>query len=323
LERPPLYIFPLEFFIFREKTMRVIITGGTGLIGQALAKELSEHGYEVVILSRSPQTARGYLPPTVRCVGWDGKTANGWGELASGATAIVNLAGANISGGRWTTDKKRQILQSRLDAGRAVSSAVADASIKPEIVVQSSAVGYYGPHGDEPVTEDTPAGKDYLADVCVRWEASTAGVEKSGVRRVIIRTGVALSARGGALPLMALPYRLFAGGPIGSGRQWFPWISMIDEAAAIRFMIENKAALGVYNFCAPNPLTNKEFGKVLGKVFHRPSYLSVPAFAFKLILGEMSTILLDGQRQVSERLQQSGYIFQFPDAEQALMDIYK
>jgi uncharacterized protein len=309
--------------VFRKRKMRAIITGGTGLIGNALAKELSEHGYEVVVLSRSPQITRGSLSPNVRCVGWDGKTASGWGELASGATAIVNLAGANISGGRWTTDKKRQILQSRLDAGRAVSSAVENASIKPEIVIQSSAVGYYGPHGDELVAEDTPAGKDYLADVCVRWEASTADVERSGVRRVIIRTGVALSARGGALPLMALPYRLFVGGPIGSGRQWFPWISMIDEAAAIRFMIENEAASGVYNFCAPKPLTNIEFGKVLGRVLHRPSYFPVPAFAFKLILGEMSTILLDGQRQVPERLQKSGYTFQFPEAEQALIDIYK
>lgn len=302
--------------------MRVIITGGSGLIGQALVKELSQNGYDVVVLSRSPQKAQGHLPPGVLCVGWDGKTASGWGELAHGATAIVNLAGANISGGRWTTDKKRQILQSRLDAGRAVSLAVDGASKKPDVVVQSSAVGFYGPQGDELVTEETPAGKDFLADVCVQWEASTAVVEKAGVRRVVIRTGVALSARGGALPLIALPYRLFVGGAIGSGRQWFPWISLIDEAAAIRFLIENQTASGVYNFCAPVPLRNKEFGKVLGKVLHRPSCFPVPTFVFKLVLGEMSTILLDGQRQIPERLQKSGYSFHFPEAEKALMNIY-
>jgi uncharacterized protein (TIGR01777 family) len=197
------------------------------------------------------------------------------------------------------------------------------ASPKPEVVVQSSAVGYYGPHGDEEVTEETPAGEDFLANVCAQWEAATSSVEQDGVRRVVIRTGVVISARGGALPLMALPFRLFVGGPIGSGEQWFPWISLADETAAIRFLIENQAATGVYNLCAPNPLKNKEFGKVLGKVLNRPSYFPVPALVFRLLFGEMSTILLDGQRQVPERLLQLGYNFRSSQAEQALRDIYQ
>jgi uncharacterized protein (TIGR01777 family) len=303
--------------------MRVIITGGSGLIGQALGKELSQHGYTVVVLSRSPETSQGSLPDSIRIVRWDGKTARGWEDLANEAKAIVNLAGANISSGRWTDAKKRLIVQSRVDAGNAVTQAVENASTKPEVVVQSSAVGYYGPHGDDPVTEASPAGQDFLASVCVRWEASSAGVEKAGVRRVVVRTGVVLSSRGGALPLMALPYRLFIGGPIGSGRQWFPWISLADEVGAIRFLIENPAASGVFNFSAPNPLTNHDFGKVLGKVLRRPSYFPLPAFLLNLIFREMSTILLDGQRQIPERLLNLGYSFRFQQAEQVLREIYR
>lgn len=306
--------------------MRVIITGGSGLIGQALGKELSQHGYEVIVLSRSlsrsPEASQGSGSDNIRIVRWDGKTALGWGELANEAKAIVNLAGANISGGRWTDAKKRLILQSRVNAGSAVTQAVESVSTKPQVVVQSSAVGIYGAHGDEPVTEAAPVGQDFLAGVCVKWEASSAGVENAGVRRVIVRTGVVLSDRGGALPLMALPYRLFAGGPIGSGRQWFPWITLADEVGAIRFLIENPAALGVFNLSAPNPLTNREFGKVLGKVLRRPSYFPAPAFLFKLLFGEMSTILLDGQRQIPERLLKLGYSFRFQQAEQALREIY-
>jgi uncharacterized protein (TIGR01777 family) len=262
------------------------------------------------------------LPEGIRILRWDGKSAHGWGDLANEAKAIVNLAGANISGGRWNDAKKRLIVQSRVNAGNAVTLAVGSASTKPEVVVQASAVGYYGPHGDELLTEAAPVGHDFLARVCLQWEGSSVGVEKAGVRRVIVRTGVVLSNRGGALPLMALPYRLFAGGPIGSGRQWFPWISLADEVGAIRFLIENPSASGVFNLSAPNPLTNQEFGKVLGKVLHRPSYFPAPAFFFKLLFGEMSTILLDGQRQIPERLLNLGYSFRFQQAEQALREIY-
>jgi uncharacterized protein (TIGR01777 family) len=302
--------------------MRIIITGGSGLIGQALALELSQNGYEVIVLSRTPEKVQNRLPAGVRAVLWDGKTATGWANRADGSKAIVNLAGANISGGRWTNAQKRLILQSRVEAGMAVSQAIEVVSQKPEVVVQSSAVDYYGPHGDELLTEETPQGSGFLADVCAQWEASTGSVESAGVRRVIIRTGVVLSSRGGALPRMALPYHLFVGGPIGNGGQWFPWISLVDETSAIRFLIENKDASGVYNLSAPNPLTNKEFGKVLGKVLHRPSYFPIPAIVIKLLFGEMSMILLDGKRQVPERLLKLGYKFSYQQAEQALMNIY-
>ncbi len=302
--------------------MRIIIAGGSGLIGSALAKDLSDKGYEVIVLSRTPSAVQRWLPPGVRCLGWDGKTAQGWGELADGAKAIVNLAGVNLSQGRWTDARKRLILRSRTEPGQAVIEAIQSATSKPEVVVQASAVGYYGPHGDDQVTEQTPKGRDFLAEVCEKWEASTLGVEQVGVRRVIIRTGVVLAKNGGALPLMALPYRLFIGGPIGSGSQWLPWISLKDEATAIRFLIEDPSTSGPYNFSAPNPLTNKDFGRLLAKVLNRPAFVPAPAFFFRVAFGEMSTILLDGQRQIPRRLLDQGYIFQFPDAEAALRDIY-
>ena len=235
--------------------MRAIITGGAGLIGRSLSLELTQSGYEVIVLSRNPGKASG-LPANTRAVFWDGRTANGWGEMVEGAEAIVNLAGESIAGDsmlalilkRWTAQRKRSIRESRLNAGRAVIEAVQQARIKPKVVIQASAVGYYGSRGDEELTEHSEPANDYLAQVCVDWEASTAQVEELGVRLAIIRTGgVALSTEGGAFPFMLLPFRFFAGGPLGNGKQWFSWIHMADEARAIRYLIENPNAHGVFN----------------------------------------------------------------------------
>src|SRR5689334_12122533 len=200
--------------------MRVIITGGTGLIGRALAADLAFERYEVIVLTRRPEQVTR-LPQGVRAVGWDGRTAAGWGGLADGADVIVNLAGESIAAGWWTEARKRRILESRVNAGRAVVEAVNAATRKPGLVIQASAVGYYGPHGDEEVTETLPAGNDFLADVCREWESSTAEVQALGVRRVILRTGIVLSRAGGPLPLMRLPFQFFVGGPLGNGKQWF------------------------------------------------------------------------------------------------------
>lgn len=305
--------------------MRVIITGGAGFIGRALAASLSADGYEVILLSRNPERARG-LPRNVQAVGWDARTAKGWGSLADGAAAIVNLAGESIAGGLWTAERKQRIRDSRVNAGKAVVEAVqsiASAARKPAVVIQASAVGYYGPHGDEEVTEDTPPGDDFLAQVAVAWEASTAPVETMGVRRVIIRTGLPLSRKGGIFPLFVLPFRLFVGGPLGSGRQWLPWIHLEDETGAIRFLMDHAEARGPFNLCAPHPVTNAEFSHVLGRVMGRPSVMRVPAFAFRTILGEMSTLILDGQRQIPRRLLDMGYRFWFPEVESALRDLLK
>jgi uncharacterized protein len=301
--------------------MRVIITGGTGLIGRALAANLASDGHETIVLSRAPERVTG-LPPGVRAERWDARSATGWGALADGADAIVNLAGESLAG-RWTTERKRRILESRQNAGRAVVEAVEQASVKPRVVVQASGAGYYGPRGDEEITEEAGPGKDYLGRTAIEWEVSTAPVESLGVRRVVIRTGVVLSTAGGAFPPLVLPFQFFVGGPLGSGRQWFPWIHIADEARAIRFLIEHESASGPFNLTAPNPLTNAEFGRVLGRVLRRPAFVPAPAFALKLLLGEMSTVLLDGQRAVSHRLQDLDFTFRFPDAEAALRDLLK
>jgi uncharacterized protein (TIGR01777 family) len=234
----------------------------------------------------------------------------------------VNLAGATISK-RWTTSQKQAIRESRIKAGRAIVEAVKAANQKPAVVVQSSAVGYYGPRGSEEVGEEASAGNDFLASVAKDWEGSTAELEQLGVRRVIVRTGVVLDKRGGALPLMALPVKMFVGGPLGGGKQYLPWIHLDDEVAAIRFLIENSTAKGAYNLSAPQPVTNAEFTKVLGKVLGRPTFLPTPGFALKLVLGEMSTLVLDGQRQMPKRLLAAGFKFKFNDAASALRDIYK
>jgi uncharacterized protein len=301
--------------------MRVIITGGAGLIGRPLAASLVSDHHEVVVLSRDPDRVRG-LPGAVQVVRWDGRTATGWGQLVEGAGAIVNLAGENIGSERWTAARRRSILESRTDAGQAVVEAVVSATEKPGVLIQASAVGYYGPHGDEELSEETPSGHDFLAQVAVEWERSTAAVEPAGVRRVIIRTGVVLAHEGGAFPRMLLPFRLFAGGAYGNGRQWFPWIHLADEVSAIRFLIENRAAHGPFNLSAPSPLTNRQFATVLGRMLHRPSLLPVPAIAFRLLFGEMATVILDGQRAVPARLLALGYMFRYPTAAAALRSVF-
>ncbi len=300
--------------------MRTIIAGGSGLIGRALSAELVAGGHEVIVLSRGPDRVSN-LPTGVRVERWDGKTSAGWGPLASGASAIVNLAGENLSSGRWTPERRQEIRESRVLAGQAVVQAVREADQKPGVLIQSSAVGFYGPRGNEEVTEQTPAGSDFLAQVCTAWEASTAPVESFGVRRTVIRTGIVLSHQGGALPRLLLPFRFFAGGPLGDGRQWYPWIHIADEVSAIRWLIETPGGRGVFNLSAPSPLTNADLARAIGRALGRPSLLPTPSFVLRLALGDMSTVVLDGQRAVPRRLSELGYAFRFPAADAALRDL--
>lgn len=307
--------------------MRIIITGGTGLIGRALAENMAGAGYEVVLLSRRPEQAAG-LPAGVRAERWDGRTAEGWGWLADGAEAIVNLAGENLAGNgffpsRWTPHRKEAILRSRLNAGAAVVEAVNAAVSKPRSVIQSSGIGIYGPCQDQVLTEEAPPGRDFLATLAIQWEASTAEVEARGVRRAVIRTGAVLSPAGGALPRMTLPFRLFAGGWFGSGRQWLSWIHVADQVAAIRFLIERPSASGIFNLSAPQAMTSREFGRTIGRVIRRPAFLPVPAFAMRLAFGEVATVVLDGQRVLPKRLLELGFRFSFPDANSALADLLR
>lgn len=307
--------------------MRVIITGGTGLIGKELANSLAADGHEIIVLSRNVHKTSG-LAPGVRVVGWDGKTASGWGELADGAGAIINLAGESISGegflpSRWSSERKRRILESRLNAGAAVVDAVQSARTRPEVVVQSSAIGYYGVSETETFTETSRAGDDFQADVCKQWEASTHDLDRIGVRRVIIRTGVVLSLKGGALTRLIFPFQLFAGGPLGTGKQWFSWIHIADEVRAIRYLMENPTMSGVYNLTAPQLVTNGDFAKIIGETMKRPSFVPAPKFAFQLGFGEVATLVVDGQKVIPTRLEAAGFDWHFPDARSAFQDLWE
>lgn len=313
--------------------MKVIITGGSGLIGRELTASLCSDGHEVIILSRTPERVAD-LPSRARAVKWDGHTAQGWGEHVNEANAIINLAGENIAGGdnlldillkgRWTPARKRGLMDSRVNAGRAVTEAIRAATRKPAVLIQGSQVGFYGSQGNNEITETSPAGRDFAAQVTIASENATAEVEQWGVRRAIIRTAPVLSSLPGILQIMALPYRFFAGGPLGSGKQWFPWIHMEDEVAAIRFLLERDSASGPYNLCSPQPLTNNEFGKLIGRTLRRPHWIPAPAFALRLALGEVAdTLLLTSQRVIPMKLTGRGYQFKFPDAGSALKDLLR
>jgi uncharacterized protein (TIGR01777 family) len=305
--------------------MRVVIAGGTGLIGRALTKELAKQDYEVVILSRNPEKVIR-VPQNVRVVAWDGISSQGWGDLVNEAQVIVNLSGENIGGegflpSRLTDERKRRIQESRISSGKALLEAIASAEKKPEVFVQASAIGYYGFHGDEQLTEDSPPGDDFFAG-WKDWEKVSAPVEEMGLRRVIIRSGIIFSiGRGSALNRLVLPFKLFAGGPIGGGKQYLSWIHEVDEARAIRFLIEDNEALGPFNLTAPNPATNAEVGRAIAKVLQRPYYLPAPEFAFNLAFGEVGSLVTKGQRVMPERLLAQGFEFQFPNLEPALQDL--
>ncbi len=296
--------------------MQVLIAGGSGYIGRALAKHLLDQGHRVVVLSRNPQNAG--LPSSAVVVGWDGASSKGWGHVVEETDAIVNLTGENLGAGRWTPARLRKIVASRLDPGRAIVEAVGQAAHKPAVIFQASAVGYYGKLDDQVVTEDSPPGQDALAKIVVDWENSTRPAEELGVRVVVGRSGLVLSRQSLALKPLILQYSLFAGGPVGSGKQWWSWITLHDEVRAIQYLLENEGAHGLYNLTAPEPLTMGDFGRVLASVLRRPFWFPIPAFALKIVFGEMSTVLLDGQRVIPERLLDLGFTFQYPKLRAAL-----
>ena len=301
--------------------MRVVITGATGFIGGALCKALHKD-YEVIALSRDAGRAAKSVGETAKVIEWDGRTTGSWFKQANGAFAIINLAGENVASGRWNESKKAGILHSRLDSAKAVLDAIKQVDKKPAVVIQASAIGYYGPRSDEQLDETSTPGKGFLANVCRRIESSAEEIEGVGVRCVVIRTGVVLGRDGGAFARLVKPFRFYLGGYLGSGRQWFSWIHLDDEIAAIKFLLENEHLKGVFNLTAPQPVTMKEFCKILGKVLHRPAWLNVPAFAARLAFGEMADeMLLSGQKVLPKRLLNTGFDFKYTNVEQALNDI--
>ncbi len=305
--------------------MRILIPGGSGLIGRELTTLYCRDGDEVTILSRYPEAVKG-LPVGARVVKWDGKTMSGWEKEIPSTDAVVNLTGENISGEgffptRWTKRQKENIRTSRIEAGNVLTEAIKLADEKSRVFVQASGVNFYGTQSSAHRTETEPAGKDYFANLCIDWEASSAEVEAMGLRRIIIRSGVVLSTESGALPRLLLPYRIFVGGPLGTGRQIYSWIHIRDEVEAIRFLIQNSQASGVFNLTAPYPVSNNEFGKGIAEVLKRPHYFPIPGFMMKLAFGEVASVVLEGIYVKSQKLVEAGFVFQFPVLRQALADL--
>ena len=305
--------------------MRVGITGATGLIGEALASELAGRGHQVVALTRRRGVPAG-LPAGVRSAQWnpgaDGTDAGLVGVLED-LDALVHLAGEPV-GKRWTTTRKRAIRESRVGGTKTLVAALGAARKRPARLLAASAVGYYGPRGDEELDEGAPAGDDFLAEICTEWEDAVGGAREAGIETASLRIGVVLSPRGGALATMLPPFRMGVGGRLGSGRQWMPWIHLADVTAAMTHLLEAPAGSldPVYNLTAPNPVTNADFTRALGKALRRPTIFPVPGFGMRLAFGEMAdALLLSGQRVVPRRLLASGFQFQRPEIGPALMDL--
>jgi uncharacterized protein (TIGR01777 family) len=302
---------------------RVIIAGAAGFLGRALCRTL--HGdYEIVALSRDARRTVGVIGEYVRAVEWDARTVGEWAPLVEGAHAMVNLAGENLAVGRWTQPKRDSIMQSRTNSASAIVDAVGGVKVKPAVFIQASAVGYYGSRGDELLNEDSGVGHGFLADVCRRTEWMAARVGRAGVRYVAIRSGLVLSREGGVLPKFLTPYRFYLGGTLGSGRQWFSWISLEDEIAAIRFLMENPNLQGAFNLTAPNPVTLGQFSRTLGQALNKPAWTTVPAFVLRLAFGQMADeVLLASQKAIPKRLLEAGFTFKYPDLHTALEAIFR
>lgn len=303
--------------------MKIVCTGITGFVGEGLVPALREKGHTLVLLSRRPGSRRPGVPAGngIRTVVWNGRNEGPWVKEIDGADAVVNFAGEPLNGKRWTPEQKKRIVDSRVNATRAIVRAMARASRKPRVLVNASGVGYYGDTGDALVTEASAPGTDLLARTCVKWEEAACAAEVSGVRTVILRLAVVLGDRGGALRTMTFPFKLFAGGPLGSGDQWFPWVHRNDLVSIILHALDTPSYRGPINVAAPQAVTNRQFCEALGKVLGRPCWLPVPAWSLRLALGEMASMVLAGQRVVPERLKALGFHFQFPHLLPALRDI--
>ena len=295
--------------------MRVTVTGATGLIGNRVVRALRERGDEVTVLSRSPERAQAALG--VPAVGWDAPAGPAPAEALTGRDAVVHLAGEPVAQ-RWTDDARRRIRASRETGTRNLVAGLAAAEPAPRVLVSASGVGYYGARGDERITEEAPPGDDFLAGVCVAWEREAAAAAAHGARVVSLRTGVVLDRAGGALAKMLPFFRAGAGGPVAGGQQYLPWIAIDDLVALYLAALDGEAWSGPVNATAPEPVTNREFSQRLGRALHRPAVAPVPAFAVRLLYGEMAEIVTSGQRAVPARAQALGFVFAHPDLDEAL-----
>jgi uncharacterized protein (TIGR01777 family) len=313
--------------------MRILVSGSTGLLGTALMDVLESEGHTIARLVR-PDTARRDAARGKQTVRWDpvgGERVQAAprgrqdfdADAAEGADALIHLAGASIAEGRWSAARKNLLCTSRIDATRHLMGALAGLKQPPRVIVASSAVGYYGDRGNETLTETSAPGNDFLSELCRAWEAENSRLSEFGARVVVLRFGIILAAHGGALPRMALPFKLGAGGRLGSGRQWMSWLTLAEAVGIVRFALANSNLSGPTNAVSPNPVQNAEFTLALAKTLHRPALFPAPAFALRLALGEMAdALLLSSQRIKPAKLEQSGYRFAHPELPAALAEIF-
>jgi uncharacterized protein (TIGR01777 family) len=305
--------------------MRVFVTGGTGLIGKRLVGQLLGRGDEVTVLTRRYGAARQMFGPNCDLVEGDPTEPGAWADALGGCDAVVHLAGENVFGRRWNPAFKQLLVDSRVKSTENVVEALRRQPRRPDgqpkALVNASAIGFYGPRGDEELAEDSPPGDDFLAGLCQRWEAAARAVEPSGVRCAVVRVGVVLDKHGGALAKMMTPFKLFAGGPAGSGRQWLSWIHHDDMVGLLLLALDHPEARGPLNGTAPNPVTNRDFAKALGRALARPAFVRTPGFALRLGLGEVADVILTGQRVLPRRALALGYTFRYPTVEAALAQI--
>lgn len=299
--------------------MKVLIAGGSGFMGRHLIESLIADSHHIWVLSRDPnQTIKD-----AQVVGWDGQTPDGWGHLVEEMDAVVNLSGLSLYYWPWTRSKKQRFIDSRVEPGNALATAIENASHRPDVLIQISGINHYGLRGESIADESTPPGDDYLAQLTVAWENATKSVEEVGVRHVVCRSAVVLARDAVLMWLMALPVHLFVGGPFGSGKQALPWIHIEDQIGAIRFVMENPDANGPYNLIAPQMTTNAEFMRALANALRRPYWFRYPKFLMRLVLGEMSVMIIEGRFSKPERLFEMGYNMRYPKLEEALRDIFE
>jgi uncharacterized protein (TIGR01777 family) len=315
------YFFAASCAVISEQTMKIIFAGATGFVGNKLVQQFLNDHHTVVVLTRNLDRARKKFGEMAMLAEWDAKSLRGWARLFEGADVVINLAGEPIAEKRWTRAQKESITASRIESTRVLVQAINQMTRKPQTLIQASAVGYYGHVPEGEVYESHDPSADFLGTLCQAWENEAIKAEALGVRVVRLRTGIVLGRNGGALKKMMRAFKLFAGGPLGSGQQWFPWVHEADVLNIIQFAIQNPALSGAVNVTAPNPCTMNDFCTTLGQVLHRPSWLAVPDSLLKLALGELADTLLGGQKAMPKKLLESGYVFIFPDWKAALTDL--
>jgi uncharacterized protein len=307
-------------YLIMSDSKRIVASGVTGLIGKTLCKELLQKGYELVVVTRDISSAQKSLPGASQYIAWT--DTNNLDRAIDGAYGVINLAGSSIIGKRWTEAYKKVLFDSRINTVKSIVDAIKKAKVKPAVLISGSAVGYYGiTSKDNSYTETDPPGTNFLSQICVAWEKEAKGVEQYGVRHVSIRTAIVLDNHEGALPRMLIPFYYYVGGPIGSGKQWFPWIDVKDEVGIIIFALENKKVEGPINAVSPDAVTNKEFSNMIGKVLHKPSLIPVPSLVLQLIFGEAAIVITTGVKVSSQKITNLGYTFQSSKLQQALESI--